>query len=1245
MAKSKGRRLAEWLRNLDSNSKASSNTLADDSVTAAKIADDAVTNAAIADGAVHTANIADTGVTFAKLHTALVVTESDAIGGSNDNDTTIATSAAIKDYVDTQVAGKDNTDEITEGSTNLYFTNERVDDRVSSLLTAGTGITLTYDDAANTLTVAGSAQYGDSDARSALSVTTNSAGTAALAYNSSTGVFTYTPPDLSSYLTSYTESDTLDSVTGRGATTTNNITVGNATVTGNLTVQGTTTTLETATLNVEDKNITLNYSTGDSSGSANGAGITIQDAVNSTTDATILWNTTTDQFDFSHGITVENDSAILGKLSIEDTQYDNHLELVRSSEQWRLSPSTNGSLDIRRVAGTGTARVDIQGHLNTRLNDFVGIGLGETDPSYDLHIKASTPQIFLQPTADAQSNRIHFSTAAGTGGSSIYGGGTYGDEMRFNGGSFSFFGDLSAEGTISLSAASGAELRVKDTTNNAEVVVLAQDSDGWIGTKSNHILKFGTNYGGKVAIDTTGNLYPLTDSSRTLGTNSLRWSELFVDEITATGTMYAAGNAYYTASTNNRVKYALWGDGDTTYGMGMRSAFTYGHLTDYAVCFQMSNTTGRGFWWGDSSHSQSQGAMSLTTQGHLTVATTLSVGQGESVTSPSQETLYVGGTSTFTGKITHGHEFRLDNGSGGTTHLNYEDNGANYIRGTTTYIDTALELNGATQLDAVMKINEGSNGNIIYEYNGNGGFIPLLAQNINSGSTQTGAIKIDFNISGRADMIQGWIDIFNYTANDTISIHIGGYLYQGAGQNEWVNESVTILANNSTQNWTVRFGHDGTNNCIWIGELNTTWNYSQIAARDWTVGYTADVDQYDLEPEISFESSSFAYVDATKSNNFPIAQQVVVNGNNDAAWYPVTCTADDYTILRSTYSEPVRIYPSAGYLIAHYLRMSHANQQRDTDTIFYSSTDEYIRKNTKTGMQNSLGIGGGAAYVDVATGNYGTIKVDDDRSVSWAGYAIRDDWVLMSNGATNLGIYDDTDNVWQTRWYRGGATELYWDGTAKAATTSTGFAITGDLTTSGNISPTGIFITKGNASAFTSANDTTLSVRSSATSTPAVMSFHRPSAYAINLGLDTDNHFKLGGWSASTVKHTWQNNGTYLATGDIYAYYSDERLKTKHGKIENAIEKVNSIETFYYTHNEKAKELGFEDDERMHVGVSAQTVEKVMPEVVALAPVDNNGSGVSISGENYKTVQYEKLVPLLIEAIKELKAEIEELKK
>ena len=75
-----------------------------------------------------------------------------------------------------------------------------------------------------------------------LSVTTNSAGTAALSYNNVSGAFSYTPPDLSGYLTSYTETDTLDSVTDRNATTSNAITVGNLTSTGNITASGGTST-------------------------------------------------------------------------------------------------------------------------------------------------------------------------------------------------------------------------------------------------------------------------------------------------------------------------------------------------------------------------------------------------------------------------------------------------------------------------------------------------------------------------------------------------------------------------------------------------------------------------------------------------------------------------------------------------------------------------------------------------------------------------------------------------------------------------------------------------------------------------------------------------------------------------------------------------------------------------------------------------------------------------------------------
>ena len=196
---------------------------------------------------------------------------------------------------------------------------------------------------------------------------------------------------------------------------------------------------------------------------------------------------------------------------------------------------------------------------------------------------------------------------------------------------------------------------------------------------------------------------------------------------------------------------------------------------------------------------------------------------------------------------------------------------------------------------------------------------------------------------------------------------------------------------------------------------------------------------------------------------------------------------------------------------------------------------------------------------------------------------------------------------------------------------------------------TGLIIgrTTTNAS-FTAANDAgTLSVRGS-TTYPAVISFHRTSSYAVQFGLDTDNHLKMGGWSASTIKHTWQNSGNYLATGNITAYSSDKRLKTNIVNISDALNKVLSLNGVTFDWKDEVQNLGFTPTRMSNeIGVIAQEVEAVLPQATAPAPFDlenDNGQTVSRSGENYLTVQYEKIVPLLIEAIKEQQAQIEELK-
>lgn len=95
------------------------------------------------------------------------------------------------------------------------------------------------------------------------------------------------------------------------------VTIGNdLVITGDLTVSGDTITANVGTLNVEDKNIILNYNaSSDTSGTADGAGITIQDAVNSDTDATILWTASSDTFTFSHAINANVTGNVTGNAS------------------------------------------------------------------------------------------------------------------------------------------------------------------------------------------------------------------------------------------------------------------------------------------------------------------------------------------------------------------------------------------------------------------------------------------------------------------------------------------------------------------------------------------------------------------------------------------------------------------------------------------------------------------------------------------------------------------------------------------------------------------------------------------------------------------------------------------------------------------------------------------------------------------------------------------------------------------
>jgi len=105
-------------------------------------------------------------------------------------------------------------------------------------------------------------------------------------------------------------------------------------------------------------------------------------------------------------------------------------------------------------------------------------------------------------------------------------------------------------------------------------------------------------------------------------------------------------------------------------------------------------------------------------------------------------------------------------------------------------------------------------------------------------------------------------------------------------------------------------------------------------------------------------------------------------------------------------------------------------------------------------------------------------------------------------------------------------------------------------------------------------------------------------------------------------------NGDLRATNDVIAFYSsDKRLKDNIVRIENPLEKVGKIGGYTFDWNDKQKTYEGHD-----VGVIAQEIQEVLPELVTER---DNG---------YLAVKYEKIVPLLIESIKELKQEVDEIK-
>ena len=293
---------------------------------------------------------------------------------------------------------------------------------------------------------------------------------------------------------------------------------------------------------------------------------------------------------------------------------------------------------------------------------------------------------------------------------------------------------------------------------------------------------------------------------------------------------------------------------------------------------------------------------------------------------------------------------------------------------------------------------------------------------------------------------------------------------------------------------------------------------------------------------------------------------------------------------------------------------------------------------TDRGVYHEGNLGNGAQYVDTATGNYGTVKVDDDRSITWAGYAIRDDWVFMSNGADTCGIYNDTDNEWGIIVRRGAEVELMHNDVVKLETASDGITVTGNVDVSGQVEIGSEVILKESSDRadlleITSSTSGWAGIQIRNSSGDGRWSFMTDGSYS---GIYDDEN---GDWSQRWYEnggvYLYYNNGLKLETtntgvtitGTIIATQfsatSDLAKKENLEVVDDALSKIQNLTGYTYD---------MKEDGSRKAGLIAQDVEKVLPEAVD-------------GDEGEKVLDYNATIALLVNAIKEQQLQIEELKK
>jgi hypothetical protein len=504
----------------------------------------------------------------------------------------------------------------------------------------------------------------------------------------------------------------------------------------------------------------------------------------------------------------------------------------------------------------------------------------------------------------------------------------------------------------------------------------------------------------------------------------------------------------------------------------------------------------------------------------------------------------------------------------GNLYLN--DNTSYYLNpASTTYLSNLI-FDGASSSDYTRQLAPG--GGYFYE-----------------GGSVTGAIKIRLPANSKTlyPMLSFTCHIYNYGTGTSRTFKIGGHF----SSTSWYNPFVYCLTENGA-NLNVRWGYEGNYLCVWIGETNSGWSYPCVFITDFQNGYSAINSSWMTGWSVS-RVTAFDTV-----TNGPTAAGYFWNQNNDGSGSGLDADLVDglevHTGRNDNANKIVRT-DSNGYIQAGWINTTSGDNGTTAIDRVYASSDAYIRYYTPANFRTVLDVptrsGGGASgtwAINVTGSSYNASYASSAGSASSAGYLTGGDsnfYALLYNalsgdlntynsaglysaeytGSTNkpsgfgnghfIQISDAGGTDVKTQWYTvsdgskigmrimwGNGNWQSWRTLLTDSSTSAPNLVAGNATSiSSALSESHTWISqnyfrsnKGPGTVLGGQSDAQLQAYSTDAG-PAFMSFHRSGYYAVNMGLDPDNVFRIGGWSASGNRLQLDMSGNLEVAGSMTA--------------------------------------------------------------------------------------------------------------